>query len=282
MKPPFAYYGGKTRFAPWIASLLPPHRVYVEPFAGSAAVLLEKPAVRHEILNDMDGHVVNFYRVLRERPEDLELACRLTPYSREEYDGADVDEPGIDDLERARRWYCRSTQGFGQSATVATGWSISTAQNNPRMHQITGRLGRFAQVAERLRHVFIENMDAKTLIGRYAHDPDACLYIDPPYLDSTRTALNCYRHEMHDEASHRALAASVADVSALVVLSGYPSPLYDEDLFAGWHRIKRRVVRRAGNGRIRRLENAVEVLWSNRPLIEDGQLFSADLEEPTA
>lgn len=273
MKPVFAYYGGKTRFAPWIASLLPTHRVYVEPFAGSAAVLLAKAPVRHEVLNDLDGQVVNFYRVLRERCEDLELAVSLTPYSREEYALADFDEPGIDDLERARRWWVRSTQGFGQSATKATGWSISTQQNSPRMHQITNRMPRFAAVAERLRHVFIENQPALDIIERHASTSDACLYLDPPYLASTRTAPNCYRHEMGDDDSHRALAASVEDAKAHVVVSGYASPLYDEDLFAGWHRVERQVVRRAGNGRTRRLDNAVEVLWSNRPLADAADLF---------
>ena len=266
MKPAFAYYGGKTRFAPWIASLLPEHRVYVEPFAGSAAVLLAKRPVRHEILNDLDGQVVNFYRMLRERCEDLAAAVSLTPYSREEYALADFDEPGIDDLERARRWWVRSTQGFGQSATVAAGWSISTAQNSPRMHQLTNRVGRFAEIAERLRHVFIENQPAFDVIERHAQRADACLYLDPPYLAATRSTLNCYRHEMHDEESHRQLAHLVADVPAHVVVSGYASPLYDDDIFAGWHRVERQVVRRAGNGRTRRLDNAVEVLWSNRPL----------------
>lgn len=266
MRPAFAYYGGKARLAPWIASLLPQHRVYVEPFAGSAAVLFAKPPTSHEILNDLDGQIVNFYRLLRERPEDLEMACRLTPYARDEYLAADFDEPGIDDLERARRWYCRSTQGFGQSATVATGWSISTRQNSPRMGQITNRLGRFAELAERLRHVFVENLPALDIIDRYGADPTACLYVDPPYLAETRTSLNCYRHEMHDEDSHRQLADALREAKAAVVLSGYASPLYDEDLYAGWERIERQVVLRAGNGRTRRLDNAVEVLWSNRPL----------------
>src|SRR4051794_15717834 len=71
LKPPIPYFGGKARIAPWIVSLMPPHRVYVEPFAGSAAVLFAKARATHEILNDVDGEVVNFFRVLRERPEDL-------------------------------------------------------------------------------------------------------------------------------------------------------------------------------------------------------------------
>lgn len=276
MKPAFAYYGGKGRLAPsWIVPNLPEHRVYVEPFAGSAAVLFAKAPVHHEILNDLDGAIVNFYRVLRERPDDLELAVRLTPYSREEYALADFDAPDLDEVERARRWWVRSTQGFGQSATRQTGWSISTAQNTPRMHQLTRRIERFAEIAERLRHVFIENTDGLAVIERYGADPTACLYVDPPYLRSTRSAPTCYRHEFQEEHQHRDLAEALHAAKAAVVLSGYPSALYDEDLYAGWHRIERSITLRAGNGRKTSLGDAVEVLWGNRP-------FAAEPDEADA
>lgn len=271
MKPAFAYYGGKSRLAPsWIVPKLPEHRVYVEPFAGSAAVLLAKPPVRHEVLNDLDGHIVNFYRVLREQSEELAHAVSLTPYSRAEYDAADVDEPDLTDLERARRWWARSTQGFGQSATRQTGWSISTAQHSPRMYQLTRSIDRFAEVAERLRHVFIENTDALSLIERFGADPTACIYVDPPYLRSTRSAPTCYRHEFQEDHQHRALAEVCRAAKASVVISGYPSALYDEDLYADWHRTETIVTKRAGNGRKgAQLDDVVEVLWSNRPLDGD-------------
>ncbi len=273
MKPAFAYYGGKTRFAPWIASLLPAHDVYVEPFAGSAAVLLAKPPARYEVLNDLDAQVVNFYRVLRERLEDLEAALSLTPYSRDEYELADFDEPGLDDLERARRWWVRSTQGFGQSASDVTGWSISTQQGTPRMRQLTTRVDRFSAIAERLRHVFIENQPAVDIIERHAGDDRAVIYLDPPYLDSTRAALGQYRHEMSDESAHRALAEQVRVARATVIISGYASALYDQDLFADWHRTERHVGSRHGNGKAvpvdgNRLGQKMEVLWSNHPFNE--------------
>lgn len=264
MKPAFAYYGGKQRLAPWVVEHLPEHRVYVEPFAGSAAVLLAKPQVRQEVLNDLDGNVINFYRVLRDQPEDLAVACSLTPYSREEYAAcADLDG-ATTDLERARRWWCRSTQGFGQSATRQTGWSISTAQTTPRMHQLTRRVDRFAELAERLRHVFIENRDALDVIARFGADPTAVLYVDPPYLRSTRSAPTCYQHEFQEPDQHQALAAALNACKAAVVLSGYASDLYD-DLFDGWHRSERVVTMRAGNGRTTKQAEVVEVLWSNRP-----------------
>lgn len=272
MKPAFAYYGGKGRLGPsWIVPNLPEHRVYVEPFAGSAAVLFAKAPVHHEIINDLDGAIVNFYRVLRERPGDLERAVRLTPYSREEYALADFDAPDLDEVERARRWWVRSTQGFGQSATRQTGWSISTAQNTPRMHQLTRRIERFAELAERLRHVFVENTDGLAVIERYGTDPTACIYVDPPYLRSTRSAPTCYRHEFQEDHQHRSLAEVCHASKAAVVLSGYPSALYDEDLYADWHRVEQTITRRAGNGRVVAQAQAVEVLWSNRPFPSAGE-----------
>lgn len=269
MRPPFAYYGGKARMAPWIASLLPAHEVYVEPFAGSAAVLFAKTPARHEVMNDIDGDVVNFFRVLRSRPDELEVACRLTPYAREEFAAARLDED-VDDLERARRWWVRSTQSFGQVANDQTGWSISLAQTRDRPHQLVDRVAQLAAVAERLAPVFIENDDALSIIERYDR-PDAALYVDCPYLDVTRTALagrgraRNYTHEFATEAQHRALAGVLADCAGAVLLSGYPSALYD-DLYGDWWSVSRGTRKTSGAGRVGCRDRAVEVIWSNRPL----------------
>lgn len=103
MKPPFSYYGGKVRLAPWIVSLLPDHRVYVEPCLGGGAVFFAKSPTEHEILNDIDGALVAFFRTLRDHPDDLIRQCEATPYARVELNRSDPDEAGIDDLERARR-----------------------------------------------------------------------------------------------------------------------------------------------------------------------------------
>lgn len=94
MRPPFPYYGAKVRLARWIASMLPPHRMYVEPFSGSGAVLFAKTPSAHEVLADIDGNIVNFFRVLRDRQAELERVCRLTPYAREEYRAAEPEGRG--------------------------------------------------------------------------------------------------------------------------------------------------------------------------------------------
>lgn len=272
MKPPVAYFGGKTRLAPWIASLLPAHRVYVEPFCGSGAVLFAKTSAAHEILNDADGHVVNFLRVLRDRPDELEHVCRLTPYARDEYTAADVDEVGLDDLERARRWWVRSAQSFGKVAKVGSGWSTSIERGSNNARSAWNRLGRFAAAAHRLGPVVIEHDDALRVIERYS-TPDTAIYCDPPYLDATRTSFaggrrphGDYTHEFASEHHHRALAEALDATPAAVLVSGYPSRLYDQ-LYADWWRLERRVTRRGPNGNT----HATEVIWSNGPLT-DGRL----------
>lgn len=278
VKPLVPYHGGKGRIASWITTLIPPHRIYVEPFAGSAAVLLAKPVATHEILNDLDANVVCFYRVLRERPEDLELACRLTPYARDEFLEADLDDLSIDDLERARRWWIRTSQSFNHTAGGKTGWATSVNRGSNSARTVLNRLGRFADAVDRLSHVVIENRDAVDVIQQYSR-PDAVVYADPPYLVSTRTAMakrpsGDYRHEFSSEDDHRRLAECLKATPATVLLSGYESPLYSE-LYADWDKTGRRVLRRSSNGRSATQVHVNEVVWSNRPL--DRDLFS-DLE----
>ena len=81
MKPPMPYYGGKQRIADRIVATFPDHLHYVEPFAGGLSVLLAKEQSKLETVNDLDRHLVTFWRVLRDRPEDLMRVCTLTPHS---------------------------------------------------------------------------------------------------------------------------------------------------------------------------------------------------------
>ncbi|MFE9624258.1 DNA adenine methylase [Streptomyces sp. NPDC006527] len=280
MKPPFPYYGAKGRLAPWVVGLLPrEHRVYVEPFAGSAAVLFARPrAAAHEVLNDLDGNVVTFFRVLRDREADLVRALTLTPYSREEYRAADLDVD-LDDLERARRFFVRTTQSFnaaGAAASKRASWSNGMRRGSSQATTVADLVDRLYFVAERLRRVVIENRAAADVIALY-DAPDTVLYCDPPYLASTRTGLQSaaagdYSFDTCTEADHRELAAVLNGCRSAVLLSGYDSPLYAE-LYAGWHRAERSVQRPTTNRRGSTGSAGVEVVWSNRPLSRQAELF---------
>lgn len=261
MKPPIAYYGAKVTIARRIVELLPDHEHYVEPFAGSLTVLLAKPRSRMETVNDIDGDLMVFWKTLRDQPDELERLCALTPHSRAEYEAAqDADLSTLPDLERARRVWVRLTQG--RAGTMRnTGWRYFQAPrgSSPGMPRyLAGYVGRLAPVAERLAGVSLECRPALEVISSYGRHRGVLLYVDPPYLGSTRT--RNYRHEMASEAEHRELAEALHACKAGVVLSGYPSPLYDE-LYAGWHRVEIP----ARTGQARTWQRRTEVLWSNRP-----------------
>jgi DNA adenine methylase len=278
VNPPFSYYGGKVGLSRRIVDLLPPHRVYIEPYLGCGAVLLAKPRSRHEIVNDLDGALVAFWRCLRDRPRDLERACALTPYARAEFGAADLNA-NVDELELARRFFVRVTQSFGKSAGPSTGWSVTTARTQSTAVSALTKVTRFGALAERLAGVVIEQYDAPGLVERLA-TPDTVIYADPPYLASTRSARggNGYRIEA-DEEHHERLAAALHATPAAVLLSGYHSPLYDR-LYGDWDRVEFPVRVHASNAVTSERGDRVEVLWSNRDLAAGDLQLAFDAEVP--
>jgi len=269
MKPPVLYFGGKIRLGETIASLLPAHTHYVEPFCGSLAVLLAKTRSPHETVNDLDEDLMTFWRVLRDRPAELERVCSLTPHSRGEFDLARALED-VPDLERARRVWVLLTQGRAARMTRA-GWRhyVDPANSSVGMPgYLDGYAARITPAAGRLAGVTLECRPALEIIGKYGASPEVCLYVDPPYLGSTRANDNAYRHELRSDGEHRELAAALHAARAAVVLSGYPSPLYD-DLYGYWYRHDFA----ASTGQGGTWANRTEVLWTNRPLGEP-HLFS--------
>jgi len=260
MKPPFAYFGGKTRLAEQIAAAFPTHEHYVEPFAGSLAVLLAKPRSRMETVNDLDGDLMLFWRILRDKPDDFARVCALTPHSRAEHLEAYSLDQAPTDLERARRVWVLLTQGRGGQLR-ATGWRhfVDPAGSTTSMPgYLEAYVRRMGPAVERIAGVSLECQPALKIIARYGRSPNVLLYVDPPYLGTTRVS-GGYRHEMKGEAEHRELAAALADCEAAVVLSGYDSPLYAE-MYGGWH--VSRIDTTTGQGGSR--QERTEVLWSNR------------------
>lgn len=269
MRPALRYYGGKWKIAPWVIAHFPPHRIYVEAYSGGASVLLRKPRVYGEVLNDLDGEVVNVFRVLRDPAlaERLREAVALTPFSRAEFLQAFGEAAG-DPVERARRALMRSYMGFGSNAfhrpastgmrTRASPWRCPTGFRSDAKRSGSTPAKDWStwpesvpRFVERLRGVIIEQRDALELIAQ--HDSaDTLHYLDPPYLMSTRGGRDVYKHEL-DEGGHRRLAELAAGLEGSCVVSGYPSELY-EDLYRGWIRVERSTF--ADGARPR-----TEVLW---------------------
>lgn len=232
-------------------------------------MLLAKGPSRLETVSDIDGDLVTFWRVLRERPGDLARVCALTPHSRAEHQAAfDLPET-LDDLELARRVWVQLTQGR-MGVRTRTGWRcyVDPAGTKTAMPgYLDGYVARMAPAAARLHNVSLESRPALQMIEDYGRSPGVLLYADPPYLGSTRKS-GRYRHEMLSDAEHDELAQALRAAQAAVVVSGYASPLYDR-LYDGWDRVD--IPTTTGQGGTRQAR--VEVLWSNRP-IGDPQLFS--------
>jgi DNA adenine methylase len=237
----FGWYGGKFSHLDWLLPLLPPAHHYCEPFAGSAAVLLNRAPAPVETYNDIDGEVVNFFRVLRDDTELLARQIALTPFSREELYHA-VNAPGriLTDLERARRFFVRARQtrtGLAQTATLGR-WANCKNTSRSAMSGVISRwLGGIEgldDIGARLLVVQIENRPALDVIRLY-DSPETLFYCDPPYIHSTRGDAKAYGFEL-DEGQHAELAAALRRVAGKAAISGYRCALMDR-LYKGWRRV---------------------------------------------
>ena len=236
----FGWYGGKFSHLDWLLPLLPDCHHYCEPFAGSAAVLLNRPPAPVETYNDLDADVVNFFRVLRDKSKKLIEAISLTPLSREEFFCA-VNTTGekITDVERARRFFVRARQartGLAQTASLGR-WANCKDTSRAGMSGVVSRwLGSvegLQGIVSRLTRVQIENRPAVDVIRLY-DSPGTLFYCDPPYVHAARGDSKAYRFEMDDDA-HNELAGALQRCKGKVALSGYRCDLMDT-LFGDWTR----------------------------------------------
>ena len=242
-RPVLRYHGGKWKLAPWIISNFPPHRVYIEPYGGGGSVLIRKPRSYAEVYNDLDGEIVNVFRVLRDpsQARELERLLRLTPFARSEFETSYITDG--DPLEQARRTITRSFMGFGSGAASGhqTGFrSNSNRSGTTPAHDWANYPGLIVEFSKRLQGVVIECKDALALMLQ--HDGKNTLhYVDPPYIHGTRMIKGhydqVYRHEMTDD-QHREMADLLKSLKGNVIISGYPSELYDNDLFADWQHVE--------------------------------------------
>ena len=242
--------------ARWVISHFPAHETYVELFGGAASVLLRKPRSIGEVYNDLDGDVVNVFRVLRNREQAAELArmLALTPYANEEYRLA--YEPCDDPIERARRMIFRSFAGHGSDSLTRSHAGFRGHRNKESGVTAAQEWANFpreiAIFTERLQGVCIEQREAIKLVPVFDRT-DTLFYADPPYPKITRSSRSVkYRYEMTDQ-DHVELADALHQTKGKVIVSGYPSELYDQ-LYAGW-----RCVRKSHHAQ--NAKPSIECLW---------------------
>ena len=260
MRTPLTYYGGKQKLARQIVALMPAHRVYLEPFAGGAAVLFAKPRAERETLNDLDGDIVRFWRAVRDRPQELAAAAAATPYSRAEWSECRRrDDTVDDDVEAARRLLVDIDQSF---ARARCGWSPPSIAMDRRGRWQPGVWEnlppKLLAAAERLCGVALERTDALKLIPRFDHS-HALIYVDPPYTGPRRLAPD-KRYRVDDDGTlWERLVLALAEIRrAAVILSGYPCEQADR---LGWRSLPLRAIRHVGAREERTRNVAPELVW---------------------
>ena len=276
-RPALRFYGGKWSVAPWILSHLPHTASFCVPFAGGLSVLLRKPPSKLETVNDLDGRTINFFRVLRECPDDLVRAIRLTPWAEDEFRLS--REIADDPREDARRFFVHCWTSMQGGPTNRTGFRIqrTSAARGTTPPQDIINIDHLYVVAERLKRVQILSRDARDVIELFRRKPDCLIYCDPPYLRETRASKTGYVHDS-DPQLHTDIAALLCaeDTECLAAISGYASGLYTELYEArGWLRHDR-TARVNGDRRVGG-NTRVESLWVS-PRMEIYHVLSADRE----
>lgn len=274
MRSPINYFGGKGKLVKQLLPLIPPHRQYVEPFFGGGSVYFAKKPCGHETINDLNGDVINFYRVLQS-PEGLVELQRLldfTPYARQVYDDARVEwETATDPLRRAYLFFVIARMSMSGMFGVSWGYTVTESNRNRpsslnNFRMATERLGK---VHERLRDTQIECKDALDLI-KHHDDPECFMYLDPPYMKDTRRG-GGYECEMNDD-QHKALLELIVNCKSKILLSGYGHPLYEEAL-KSWNRkefhtacsaaVRSKSSGLQGEGKAKEKQPRIEVVWYN-------------------
>ena len=260
MKPLFNWVGGKNRSCKKICSLFPPHSVYVEPYFGAGSVFFHKDPVRVEVINEIDQDVYNFYKTLRDPDKYSKLLhmIEFTQYSRKLYkESYEILKTSEFDIEKAWAFYIRVTQGYGARLQDNYTWCAGTTVSRPKV--VLEQKSRLQEAHTRLMGAYIEEAkDAIEVIKKW-DSPNTLFYLDPPYVQSSRTQHRLYRKET-TEAHHRDLVDLLSDVKGYVMLSGY-----DNDYYASmnWTKVKRALTSSLTGKSDRVNSGTNEFLWLN-------------------
>jgi DNA adenine methylase len=262
---PFGYYGGKQRLASRIVADLPPHNAWVEAFCGSASLTLAKTPAPIEVINDINGDIVNFFRQLRDHSTELRRLLKLTPYARQELERARSRETELSNLERARRFYVAAMMAInGCFGEAKGGFSFSNSYARSGMEARVSRWKTMPDylglVADRLSHVRIEKKDAIKLFGDFMNRPATLVYLDPPYLADRERG---YDHDQYSDEYHERLLKAAIKAKCMVFLSGYENDLYKDYLThaRGWHKRRIKTTTRGHKGKDSERE---EIIWYNQ------------------
>lgn len=240
IKPPFRWPGGKTRLLKHLLPLLRPHTIFVEAFAGSAALTLAKEPSKVEVINDINGELVNLFRHAQFHLEPLIQEVEFTLHSRENLETL-LEQPGLTGLQQAARYLLRNRLSFGGSGTS---YAVSRMQAIPSRSAVLEKLRAFNG---RLDKVAVENLSYERLVGNY-DSPETLWFFDPPYTVGEVKSYAAWDHEQM-----AAFAGTVSGLQGDWIVTVNDSP-ENRGLFKG-HEI-RPLVTRSGAVNRRELPDA--------------------------
>lgn len=261
----FGYFGSKLRIAAKMHDKLPPHNAWVELFCGSAAMTLAKSPAPIEVINDINGEIVNFYQQLRDHGDDLLRKIELTPYARAELELSRTSSDQISKLERARRFFVAAMMAVNGSFGAAKGgFSLSNSYSRNGFEARVNRWNSMPEylltVVDRLKTARIENKNAVVLFREFCNRPATLIYLDPPYLGKRAKG---YDHDANSEEFHEGLLKAVKKAKCMIFISGYDSDLYNDLLTKrdGWRRETLEAITKGNNGKCFARS---EVIWFNQ------------------
>lgn len=261
----FGYFGSKLRIAAKLHANLPPHNCWVELFCGSAAMTLAKEPAPIEVINDINGEIVNFYQQLRDHGDELLKKIELTPYARAELELSRSLPKDISNVERARRFFVAAMMAVNGSFGAAKGgFSVSSSYSRngleARVNRWNGMPDYLRSVLDRFKTMRIENKDAIVLFKEFCNRPATLVYLDPPYLGDR---VKGYDHDQNSDDFHKELLEAALRAKCMVFISGYDSELYNDLLTdePGWSKDTLEAITKGNNGKC---FERTEVIWFNQ------------------
>lgn len=215
--PIIPWVGGKRRLAKHIIPMFPAHTCYVEPFCGAAALYFLKPQAKVEVLNDVNGELVNLYRVVKHHMDEFMRQFRWALTSRQMYRWLqETPEETLTDVQRAARFFYLQKNSFGGKVSGQTFGTATTS--GPRLNLL--RLEEdISQAHLRLSQTFIEHLDWEACITKYDR-PHTLFYCDPPYWQTEGYGVD-FGIEQYDRMAELArtikgkMVISVNDIPAM-------------------------------------------------------------------
>jgi DNA adenine methylase len=264
--PPLKYYGGKHYLAKWIISFIPPHTNYIEPYFGGGAVLLNKdPEGISEIVNDIDGELTNFWRVLQNPVlfQQFYRKIEVMPFSQTEWNNYFKQSATKSlSVDLAIKFFvvCRQSMlGKQTSFSGITNTRTRRGMNEQVSAWLTAVSG-LPKISQRLKRVLILNNDAMYVI-KSRDNENTVFYLDPPYLPQTRITQDAYKYEM-SQKDHEDLLDVITDVSikGKMILSCYNNILYNSKL-RNWNRKDLNIAHHASTQKTKK--TMIESIWLN-------------------